>query len=65
VSVAVEGSSEADAARSPRRLLVAGAVVVAVGLALVGSAHPDAGGTVLVAGWVTLAWGIHRFGRQS
>jgi hypothetical protein len=28
-------------------------------------AQETAAGTMLVLGWVTLAWGIHRFGREN
>jgi len=48
-----------------RRLLIAGACVVVAGVALVGTAHPDLGGPVLMAGWLVLAAGIHRFGRGA
>ncbi len=61
----------------PRRLLVAGAGLTALGIAVAGTApilgtegssrtHAQqlAGGVVLLAGWVVLALGIHRFGRD-
>jgi hypothetical protein len=59
-----------------RRLLLAGALLTALGLALamtvpaVGApGHEQAGarqltgGIAVLLGWATLAWGIHRFGR--
>jgi len=62
---------------TPPRLVVAGAFVTAVGLAvaatapIVGTAPLDriqgqqsAGGVVVIVGWVLLAWGIHRLGRS-
>lgn len=61
---------------SARRLLSLGAVLTALGLAIAATAPvlgtPGAertraqeflGGIMLVAGWLLLAWGIHRFGR--
>jgi hypothetical protein len=55
-----------------------GAVFTAVGLGVAGTAHvgpaaaTDAahaqqlvGGVIVLAGWALLAWGIHRFGRES
>jgi len=46
-------------------MLAVGAVVVAAGVALVGTAHPDSGGLVLLAGWGVLAAALHRFGRSE
>ena len=61
---------------SPRRLLAAGAMATALGIALAATApvlgtagagrtraQEGAGGAVVVLGWALLAWGIHRFGR--
>ena len=61
---------------SPRRLLLAGAALTALGLAIamtvptVGAAGHDQagqrqliGGIAVLLGWATLAWGIHRYGR--
>jgi len=66
-----------SAALEPRRLLGAGAVLTAVGLAVAGTApvagtdgssHTPAqqlvGGILVVVGWVLLGWGVHAFGRQ-
>jgi len=63
-------------AMSPRRMLAAGAGLTALGIAIAGTApilgtegssrtlaQQVAGGVVLLAGWVVLALGIHRFGR--
>jgi hypothetical protein len=63
--------------RGPQRLILAGALVTASGLAVaatapvVGRGLPErieaqqsAGGLLVVAGWALLALGIHRFGRQ-
>ena len=62
----------------PRRLILAGALVTVIGLAvaatapIVGVGSPDriqlqqgAGGVIVLAGWVLLALGIHKFGRQG
>ena len=46
-----------------RTLLALGAVIVAAGVALVGTTLDEPGGVVLLVGWVTLALAIHRFGR--
>jgi hypothetical protein len=48
-----------------RRLLGVGAVVIAAGIALVGTSHPDVGGVVLLAGWAVMGAAIHRFGRGA
>jgi hypothetical protein len=61
-----------------RRLLLAGALLTVVGLALAATspvvgtgdldrihAQQSVGGVLLVAGWALLGWGVHRFGRES
>lgn len=61
-----------------RRVLALGAVLTVIGLgaaaALPAAGAGDAertseeqriGGMVALLGWATLAWGIHRFGRES
>jgi hypothetical protein len=49
-----------------RIVLLLGAVGVAIGIALSGSVGGHgAGGVVLIAGWLTLIVGIHRFGRLA
>jgi hypothetical protein len=55
-----------------RRLLAIGAASTAVGLAIAAaspgagaSERPVVGGLVFVIGWVTLAWGVHSFGRDA
>jgi hypothetical protein len=60
----------------PARLILAGALTTSLGLAVAATApmfgtaaldriqrQQTAGGVVVLLGWVTLAWGIHRFGR--
>jgi hypothetical protein len=62
----------------PKRLILLGSAFTAVGLAVagtapvIGTALPDrvqaqqsVGGVVLLLGWALLAFGIHRFGRES
>jgi hypothetical protein len=61
---------------TPRRLLLAGAIVTALGIGVAATApvlntagsartrtQEAVGGGFLVLGWALLAWGIHRFGR--
>ncbi len=63
---------------SPRRTLLAGAIVTGLGVLVaaiapvLGTAGAErtrpqelAGGVLVVAGWALLAWGIHRFGRSE
>jgi hypothetical protein len=61
---------------TPRRIVLGGALVTTMGLALAATA-PDrvsdesgltglqskAGGLLVLVGWAALAWGTHRFGR--
>jgi len=47
----------------PRPCLVAGALLSALGVGLVGTAHPSVGGITLLLGWAVLAASIHRVGR--
>lgn len=42
-----------------------GALVAAVGAGLSGSMSPTVGGVFLIAGWLALVVGIHRFGRAG
>jgi hypothetical protein len=49
--------------RAARRALGAGALLGAVGLALVGTGPSEAGGIICVAGLLVLIYGIHTFGR--
>jgi hypothetical protein len=64
--------------RPPRSLLALGALLTVLGLAVaatspvVGAEGSErtptqqlAGGAVVLVGWALLAWGIHRFGRES
>ncbi len=54
-------------------MLALGAVLSVVGLAIAGTspvvastgAQPLAGGLAVLAGWALLAFGVHRFGRES
>ena len=48
-----------------RKLLTAGAVGIALGVALVGTISRDVGGLVLIASWVLMVAAIHTFGRAS
>jgi hypothetical protein len=61
-----------------KRLIVLGAALTAVGLAIAGTApvigtasadrvqgQQSLGGVVLLLGWALLAFGIHRLGRES
>jgi hypothetical protein len=63
--------------RGPARLIVAGALTTALGLAIAATApifatapidriqhQQTAGGLVVLLGWLILAWGIHSFGRS-
>ena len=62
----------------PRRLILAGALTTAAGLAAAGTApivgvgaadriecQQTTGGVLILLGWTLLAYGIHRFGRSS
>jgi hypothetical protein len=62
---------------TPRRWMTVGAVLTVLGIAVAGTApvvgtaplervedQQTAGGVMVVLGWVVLAWGIHRFGRE-
>ncbi len=63
---------------SPRRLLLAGALVSALGIAVAATApvlgapgsdrtrtQEALGGLVVLLGWAALAWAIHRYGRAE
>jgi hypothetical protein len=63
---------------SPRRWLLVGAALTVLGLAIAGTApipgtsgaegareQQIVGGVVVLLGWVSLAFGIHRFGRMT
>jgi hypothetical protein len=64
--------------KDARRLILAGALVTAAGLAAAATApvvgtvpldhiqpQQEVGGVIVLAGWALLAWGIHRFGRSG
>jgi hypothetical protein len=46
-------------------LLAGAAALVAVGLAIAGTASPLAGGVVVVAGWLLFVYGLHGYGRAG
>jgi hypothetical protein len=48
---------------SPRSLLGGGAILSAAGIVVSGTMSRDLGGFVVLAGWVVLVLGLHRFGR--
>jgi hypothetical protein len=63
---------------SPRRIVLLGALLTVLGLAVAatapivgtgGAEHARTqqviGGVVLLLGWAALAWGVHRFGRAK
>jgi hypothetical protein len=50
---------------APHRIILAGALMAAVGLALVGTAPSEAGRVLWIAGVLALAFGIHRLGRSG
>jgi hypothetical protein len=63
--------------RGPKRLILAGALVTASGLAVAATApvagraapgrveaQQSAGGLLVLTGWALLGLGIHRFGRE-
>ncbi len=56
-------TKRSDEVTSARSLLFGGAGLVALGLGIAGTASPNVGGFVTVAGWLALVWAIHRFGR--
>jgi len=51
--------------RRARALLAVGAIAATLGIGLTGSAAPTLGAVLLLAGWLTLVVGIHRFGREG
>ena len=48
-----------------RARMAAGAGVVALGVACVGTSHPDVGGVILLVGWLLLGASVHAYGRAS
>jgi hypothetical protein len=63
---------------NPRRTLAAGAALTVVGLVAAATAPPHnpppsgaglsqtaVGGAIVLIGWMVLAWGIHRLGRDG
>jgi hypothetical protein len=64
--------------RGPQRLILVGALVTVLGLAIAATApivgvgradrvqvQQGTGGLLVLAGWVLLALGIHKFGREG
>ncbi len=47
------------------RGIVIGAAIALLAIYLTGTARPEIGGPLLILGWATLAWSIHRFGRRA
>jgi hypothetical protein len=54
-----------EAEPKARRLLVVACGVVAVGLAVAGTADPTTGGVVVLAGWLAGVAALHRLGRAG
>jgi hypothetical protein len=74
----IRGQALALRAVGRANILWIGALLTVVGLAVAAaspiasthgpagvSPHQLAGGVIVLLGWAALAWGIHRFGRQS
>jgi len=60
----VDAGDAGDAAASrPRKALGAGGLLLLAGLAMVGIGPSDAGTAVALAGFASLIYGIHTFGR--
>jgi hypothetical protein len=57
--------AEASLEQRARRLLAAGSVVTAAGIAIAGTVERTAGGVTVVVGWALLVYGIHAFGRAA
>lgn len=53
------------ALNDPLRILLAGACVSVAGIVIAASGQGSAGGAITVAGWLTLVYAIHRFGRAG
>lgn len=53
------------AVATARRALGGSAALVAVGLVVAGTVSSTAGGVLVVAGWLGLVLGLHRFGRTG
>jgi hypothetical protein len=56
---------EVDAFDRARRMLVASAGVMALGLAIAGSIDRTAGGAIVVGAWVLAIASLHRLGRAG
>ena len=48
-----------------RHTIALGAMLATMGIGIAGSSSRLVGGTLLVAGWLVLAAGIHSFGRRG
>ena len=46
-------------------VMLGGAAIAAVGIALAAAGNATAGGVLTLAGWLALVGGIHRFGRAG
>jgi hypothetical protein len=56
-----EGVSEGSA----KKALSAAALLTVAGLAIAATVHRELGGAMLLAGWGTFVFGLHRFGRAG
>ncbi len=50
---------------TPLRMIVGGALASIVGIVIAASGSGSVGGAIVLAGWLALVWGIHRFGREG
>jgi hypothetical protein len=52
-----------EALRAAQTMLLRGAIAVAAGLVIAGTASQVFGGVLTLGGWLALVYGIHRYGR--
>jgi hypothetical protein len=50
---------------SAKRLFVAATIAIAAGLGVAGTASRDAGGALVLGGWLLGLWALHRLGRAG